>query len=329
MLINHNGYSPAQWVLGHQPVDLTSLASQDPNEHLGLHQNILDSEEKPPQERYMLQLLIRQIAKESFIQTDTSQRLRRALLRKSVPIRGPYNPGDMVCFSRNGKWYGPARVLGKEGRSSLWIIHGGVTFLVAEVGVRPASAQELYRKHLLELKPSRKRERQILQDDDDAEEHGGDVPFTEDLDRSRALRQRQDGGVHVQIPFVDVQIDATSASTASMPSAIPMETSPGEMPQLGDGGVTTSLPSSFDAPIGQQELEPQQQQQDELPISEALGGHPNSGPEEPLPPALQPDRSLPASLHCRGEPFRYRTFHVYYFISERAHPGSTTRCRTP
>ena len=289
VLINHNGYSPAQWVLGHQPTDLTSLASQDPNEHLGLHQNILDSEEKPPQERFMLQLLIRQIAKESFIQTDTSQRLRRALLRKSTPLRGPYNPGDMVCFSRNGKWYGPARVLGKEGRSSLWIIDGGVTFLVAEVGVRPASAQELYKKHLLELKPSKKRERQLLQDDDD-ENYGGDVPFTEDLDRSQALRQRREGG---QAPFVDVQLEATSASgAASTPSALPLENPPGDVPssQTDAGEVTTSFPSSTDVPLDQQDVE--HQPMDATPILEALSGQPNSMQEEPTLPVSQPDAEI-------------------------------------
>ena len=285
-LINKGGYSPAQWVLGHQPVDLTSLASEDPNLNLGIHQSLLEAEDKAPQERYMLQLLLRQVAKESFVQCDTSQRLRRALLRKATPLRGPYSPGDMICFNRNNRWYGPARVLGKEGRSSLWIIHGGVTFLVAEVSVRPASAQELYKKHLLEMKPSRKRERQLLQDDDDVEVD--DIPFTDDLDQSRSLRQRRDGGV--QAPFVDVQIEAPSTSSASMPTALPMETSPEVVSEQQDDGGTTTIPSSSqDAPNQQQELE--QQQMDTLPASEAPSGLPNLV-QEPSPPASQPDAEI-------------------------------------
>ena len=97
-LINHGGYSPVQWVLGHTPDDLTSLLSHDAEENLGIHQQLVDQEEggQEKQESFMKQLLIRQSAKEAFMQVDTSQRIRKALLRKSVPMRGPYRTGDLV-----------------------------------------------------------------------------------------------------------------------------------------------------------------------------------------------------------------------------------------
>ena len=148
VLVNNQGFSPAQWVLGHTPEDLSSLTDQDPENHLGVHQGLVDAEEKTPQEQFMLQLLMRQTAKEMYTQVDSSQRIRRALLRKAVPIRGPYHTGDLVCFSKQGKWYGPARVLTTEGKSSLWLVHGGVTVLVAETSCRPASTQEILKKHV-------------------------------------------------------------------------------------------------------------------------------------------------------------------------------------
>ena len=71
----------------------------------------------------MKQLLTTQSAKEAFMQVDTSQKIRKALLWKSVPRRGPYRTGDLVRFSKKGKWFGPARVLSNEARSSLWLSH--------------------------------------------------------------------------------------------------------------------------------------------------------------------------------------------------------------
>lgn len=47
-----------------------------------------------------------------------------------MPLRGPFRIGDLLCFSKKNKWYGPARVLAHEGASSLWLVHSGVTVLV-------------------------------------------------------------------------------------------------------------------------------------------------------------------------------------------------------
>ena len=118
--MNNGGYSPIQWVLGFTPDDLRSLISHDVEQALGVHQELVDEESrKPEQEVFTRQLLIKQCAKEAFMQVDTSMRLRKAMLRKAVPMRGPYRIGDLVCFSRKGRWIGPARVLASEGKSSL------------------------------------------------------------------------------------------------------------------------------------------------------------------------------------------------------------------
>ena len=227
-LINNGGYSPVQWVLGHTPDDLTSLLSHDPEENLGIHQQLVDQEEEgiENQEAFMKQLLIRQSAKEAYMQVDTSQRIRKALLRKSVPMRGPYRSGDLVCFSKKGKWYGPARVLSNEGRSSLWLIHSGVTTLVPEVACRPASTEEILKKHVLELRPSRRRRRQLLaEDDEDEDDH---LPFADDGDEARALRSRSEG----QAPYLEVGADqpegGAQPGVAANPGLMHDESSPME-----------------------------------------------------------------------------------------------------
>eukprot|EP00435_Cladocopium_sp_Y103_P066574 s39_g28.t2 len=196
---NQNGYAPVQWVLGYLPTDRTSLIDGDPQEHLGVHQQVADAEdEQGPQDVFQRQLLMRQFAKEAYMRVDASQRIRKAMLRKSVPMRGPYNVGDLVSFSRKGRWFGPARVLGHEGKSSLWLVHSGVCVLVAETLVRPATSQEVLKKQLLELRPSRQRRRTIYQDDDQDDK----IPFSEDTMTAGALREPH----HQQpVPFVDAR----------------------------------------------------------------------------------------------------------------------------
>ena len=69
-----------------------------------MHQTLIDLEEsKSPQEKFMMQLLIRQSAKEAFVHVDSCQKIRKALLRKSVPQRGPYRVGNLINFYRKGK----------------------------------------------------------------------------------------------------------------------------------------------------------------------------------------------------------------------------------
>ena len=63
---------------------------------------------------------------------------------------------------------------GKEGRSTFWIIHAGIPNVVAESQIRPASTAEVMVKQILELRPSRKRKREIDEDNED-------LPFGDDL----------------------------------------------------------------------------------------------------------------------------------------------------
>lgn len=58
-MMNVQGYTPSQWVLGHTPDDVTAVIQDNFDAHLGARRQLLDMEEKPPQEMFMMQLFIR------------------------------------------------------------------------------------------------------------------------------------------------------------------------------------------------------------------------------------------------------------------------------
>ena len=273
-LVNHGGYSPMQWVLGHLPDDLTSLLSHQGEDHLGVHQNVVNQEEDNQQEAFMKQLLVRQWAKEAFIQVDTSQKIRKAMLRRTTPMRGPYRTGDLVCFAKKGQWYGPARVLGYEGASSMWVVHSGVTILIAEVACRPATTEEAMKKHVLELRPGRKRYRDIVAEDPEEDY----IPFSEDGDFARMLRPRTEG----QAPFVDV---STGGSMSQ----------PGGQPYPAGGDPTSGMAAN---PGGEEELS--------SPMEDIFGPVEEEEQADPIvPPGLEDllqDSDMQSSMSGQPQP---------------------------
>ena len=179
------------------PLEADSLTSEDSQRLLGTHQEVLDGETA-----FARQMQLRQAAKEAFSFVDASQRLRASMLRKTTPTRGPFLAGNLVCFYRkgrssHGRWYGPARVLGQEGRSTLWIIHGGVPMTVGIESLRHAAGNEVLAKHALELRPSRKRRREVLDPDEDEM----DYPLADDLIGAPGIDNAED---IEQIPLFDL-----------------------------------------------------------------------------------------------------------------------------
>ena len=221
--VNHAGFSPSQWVLGRMPIEVTSMTSEEGQEALGVQQEVLDGTSA-----FAQQMSIRQAAKQAFEYADSSRRVRTALLRRSTPLRGPYHPGDLLCFNRRGKWFGPARMVGWEGRSNLWLIHGGIPIVISQECVRPATSGEVIAKQMLELRPSRKRKRHLL--DEDAE----DVPFSDDL----LTNLEQDEDDDHQGSYLDMGRGGDLSSVAS-PSVVDTPNLEPEAP-----------PSNFDAPPG-------------------------------------------------------------------------------
>ena len=166
-----NGYSPNQWVLGHPETRLPgSLLSSDESQQL----EVLEAAENPHSEMAKT-LAVREAARVAQIRLDSDSRVRRALLRKSTPTRGPFPIGSYVYFYRrqpqqrqqDGRpynWYGPARVIGLELRnprrtedgdpatdgsapSSYWLRYGPSVILASGEQLRFASEDELLAAH--------------------------------------------------------------------------------------------------------------------------------------------------------------------------------------
>ena len=95
-LVRHLGYSPEQIVLGksvHVPGSLES------DENLASYTLALGDELEAEVHRQRLEL--RCAARKAFFEADSSQAIRRAVLRRSVPVRGPYVAGSWVLYWTN------------------------------------------------------------------------------------------------------------------------------------------------------------------------------------------------------------------------------------
>ena len=254
--LNHHGFSPAQWVLGQLPRETTSLTSEEATtRNLGGQEDVMDSEDI-----FARQLVIRQSAKMAYGKVDSSRRIRAALLRKSVPLRGPYAPGDLVCFHRRGRWHGPARIIGKEGRSTFWIVHAGIPVVVAENQIRPATTKEVMAKQLLGLRGRLVMKRK--RDSDVGEDETPQNPFGADL----------------QNPMLTMD-DEAQPSYLELPEEIPGPQSLGGLPPPPGLDGLTSTPQQPDL------LPP------EPPVPEEPGGF--TAPPEAMGQPLQEEEMVP------------------------------------
>ena len=89
------GYSPEQAVLGisHKlPGPLTSNAD--------VRGITMAEGGGPASDRFRASLELRASARKAFIDADNSSSMRRALLRRSRPLRGPLEVGDWVLYWR-------------------------------------------------------------------------------------------------------------------------------------------------------------------------------------------------------------------------------------
>ena len=145
-LVRHLGYSPEQIVLGKSVQVPGSLTSDE-----GLSSHTLALGEELESERHRQRLELRCAARKAFFEADNSQAIRRAVLRRSTPARGPFLAGSWVLYwtkksSPNrlaaGRWHGPAKVICQEGQSIVWIAHGTTILRRAPENLRPASLRE-------------------------------------------------------------------------------------------------------------------------------------------------------------------------------------------
>ena len=89
----------------------------------------------------------REAARKAFWAADNHSAIRRAILRRTRPSRGHYNPGEWIMMWKKtddpkGKWIGPAKVITQEGTQTVWCTLSGRLFRCSPEQVRPVSAFE-------------------------------------------------------------------------------------------------------------------------------------------------------------------------------------------
>lgn len=108
------GYSPYQLVFGRNP-NLPSVLSSD----LPALENVTSSK------TFANHLEALHNSREAFIKAEASDRIRRALRSKTRNYERSYQTGDKVYYQRDGKWKGPGKVVGQDGKVVL-VRHGSV-----------------------------------------------------------------------------------------------------------------------------------------------------------------------------------------------------------
>ena len=125
---------------------------------MSLQQQIL-----PAAEQFRNHLNLRTAARRAFLDSDNSQAIRRAFLRKS---RGsdiyPWECGQLCMFwdkrkspnmIEKGRWCGPAQVVLHESRTIIWITHLNRLLRCSKENLRPVSLRE-FETHRTFIQPN-------------------------------------------------------------------------------------------------------------------------------------------------------------------------------
>ena len=132
-LKNVFGYSLNQLVFGKNP-NLPTVIGSEPPALEGLSSSKLIADH----------LNCMHTAREAFIESEASDKLRRALLRKTRTATSlVYEVGDLVYYKRNDskRWRGPGTVIGKD-RNQIYVKHGGSYLRVNPCHIRPVKRNE-------------------------------------------------------------------------------------------------------------------------------------------------------------------------------------------
>jgi len=147
-LASVGGYSPEQAVLG-KATRLPASITSDESNPAHLHAAMNDG---PDADRFRAALELRVLARKAFIDSDNSQAIRKALLRKSRGEITEWSCGQPCMFwdkrkSTNmlekGRWCGPAQVVLVESKTIVWITHMNRILRCARDNLRPVVCASL------------------------------------------------------------------------------------------------------------------------------------------------------------------------------------------
>ena len=145
-LVSVNGFSPEQAVLGKATRLPASIASDE-----DMPSHLLAAGDSHESMKFQQALRLRNLAQKAFFDSDSSQALRRAFLRKSRGMNTEWQSGQPCMFwdkrkspnmIEKGRWCGPAQVVLVESKSIVWITHMNRLLRCARDNLRPVSLRE-------------------------------------------------------------------------------------------------------------------------------------------------------------------------------------------
>ena len=216
--------------------------------------------------QFRQQLAFRECARRAYHIADNDAALRRAVLRRSNPVRGSYRTGEWVMVWKQGngalpgQWMGPMKVVIHENGKRVWTTMASKLYRCAPEHVRPVSASEA---QSIILTPDDKSSSEI----------------------ARHLGQIQGQGITQAIDLNQNTSNTEQNMTAPTPIQVEGESEPsqGESPSTPD----CQIPSSSS-------IQPDQEQEPDLqPV-------PNKLEEIPEDPASVPVPSDDDDLICEG-----------------------------
>ena len=151
-LCRADGYSPQQAVLGVScRLPGSILSDQNAASHMLADSGTEEGGRVPEGQRFLQELQLRERARRAFITVDTSSSFRKALLRRTRPVRNQWEVGDLVLYWRrrgsnmrreHGRWHGPAEVIALEKSKVVWLSHSGRLIRASPEQIRAASLRE-------------------------------------------------------------------------------------------------------------------------------------------------------------------------------------------
>ena len=159
------GHSPAAWVFGREARVPPDLKDPDGGERLSFD---ISTEAKFQREAAM-----RASARIAFHKSEGDAKLRRALMQRARATTRPFEHGEAVRYwnkpkdRRQGRWIGPAVVVGREG-PNYWIAQGGRCRLTSPEHLRASGPEES--GEFLSMAGVKREVELLLQEDLDDEE---------------------------------------------------------------------------------------------------------------------------------------------------------------
>ena len=210
-LENYYGYSPNQLVFG-----------KNPNYPSVLYDNLPALENSSTSELIRNNLNGLHASRSAFIQKESCEKLRRAMLHKVRPTGEIFSNGDQVLYRRrnNQQWQGPATVIGQENKQIL-VKHGGV----------------YYRCHSCNL---------IKNDNKKFKNDESELPKNVDTQDDNFVNNSVNNSVnnHVKEIFVDEEDDISDISNENMRDSRVIFDDTGECDQISIDGNVSKLKGS-------------------------------------------------------------------------------------